>query len=221
MAPAGRSPAGRPIVVLHSSPVIADAVRDELWRQAAHRRIRTVYSWADFARTWDFSSTWVVLDAYLDDHVPLALKVRSLVRVRSGAIVLGALYSPALRTRAMHEGATAWLEPTLGLGALAERIAALSVPAPRRRPRSDVRVRLTDRELQLATLHASRRAMTPAALARSLGLSVTTVKSHIASTRRKYRMAGVTVHTRQELADALVADGYLISEQDWQRQARW
>lgn len=211
------------VVVIHSSPVVADALAAELVRIAAAPRVDATYSWTDFVREWDFLPTWAVVDAYLDDHVPLALKVRSLVRERSGVVVLGPCYTPQLRHRVMADGVSEWLEPTLSLADTADRIRTLVRGRPnddRRAPAAEA-VSLTDRELQLAGLHASRRGSTPAAIARNLGLSANTVRSHIAAARRKYRAAGRPAGSQQELAAQLVADGYLTPDADWGRQARW
>lgn len=217
-APVGR----RRLIVLHSSPVVADALREGLDGADHVVAVDAFYSWADFARRWDFAPAWAIVDAYLDDHVPLALKVRSLVRERSGVIVLGTQYSPALRERAFAEGAVAWLEPSRALDSIVTTICAMTAERPHGRPdRAATGTTLTDRELQLASLHASRRGLTPAAIGRSLGLAPATVKTHIAATRRKYRQNGVPVRSREELAAALIADGYLIGDDDWQRQARW
>lgn len=214
--------ARRQIVILHSSPIVADAVRERVRRLDDAASVDAMYSWADFARTWDFAPVWAIVDAYLDDHVPLALKVRSLVRERSGVIVLGTAYSARLRDRAFIEGATAWLEPSQSLDAIVTSIRDATERGPSARAVITRRgTELTDRELQLASLHASRRGLTPASIGRSLGLAPATVKAHIASARRKYRQNGVAVRTREELASALIADGYLISGDDWQRQARW
>lgn len=212
----------RRVVILHSSPIVAEALRESLACPDTPAAVTAMYSWADFARTWDFAPSWAVVDAYLDDHVPLALKVRSLVRERSGVIVLGTVYSPAVRDRALIEGATAWLEPTGTLEAVTAAVREYAAERPVARPSTPrIGTRLTDRELQLASLHASRRGLTPASIGRSLGLAPTTVKTHIAAARRKYRHSGVAVHTREELAAALIADGYLIADEDWRRQARW
>lgn len=213
---------GRQIVILHSSPIVADALREGVRRVDTTGSVDAVYSWADFARTWDFAPAWAIVDAYLDDHVPLALKVRSLVRERSGVIVLGTAYSTTLRDRALAEGATAWLEPSSPLEALVATVRDLTAEGPIAHPATTpIGTQLTDRELQLSSLHASRRGLTPASIGRSLGLAPATVKAHIAAARRKYRQAGIPVRSREELAGALIADGYLISGEDWQRQARW
>lgn len=221
--PLSESPVtGRQIVILHSSPIVADALREGMRRLNPTGAIDAVYSWADFARTWDFAPAWAIVDAYLDDHVPLALKVRSLVRERSGVIVLGTVYSTTLRDRALAEGATAWLEPSATLDAIVGTVRDLTAERPGTHPATaPIGTQLTDRELQLSSLHASRRGLTPASIGRSLGLAPATVKAHIAAARRKYRQAGISVRSREELASALIADGYLISGEDWQRQARW
>lgn len=183
-APAG----GWRVIILHSSPIVADALREGMRSRDNAVTVDAVHAWSDFARTWDFAPAWAVVDAYLDDHVPLALKVRSLVRERSGVVVLGTTYSPRLRERAFAEGAAAWLEPSGTLEAVVSAIGDLTAAHPDTRSSvTQMGTQLTDRELQLASLHASRRGLTPAAIGRSLGLAPATVKTHIAAARRKYR----------------------------------
>lgn len=71
------------------------------------------------------------------------------------------------------------------------------------------------------SLYASRRSLNAAALARHLGISEATVKSHLKDGRAKYRNAGRAVGNRQLLADALSEDGYLVSVQSWEAERRW
>lgn len=114
------------------------------------------------------------------------------------------------------------MEPSCTLDAIVETIRTLTAERPNAQPvTTPLGTQLTDRELQLASLHASRRGLTPASIGRSLGLAPATVKVHIAAARRKYRQHGIAVRSREDLARALIADGYLISTEDWQRQARW
>lgn len=214
-------PVRRFVDIVHSSPVVACGLERAL--TAAGVRVGlVVHSWADLTAQADRIGSCVVVDAYLDDHVPLALKIRALAGLPTTAIVLGARHQPSLTRRAYAEGAAGWLSPSVGLAECATRIRRL---ATARRAANGVSetdgIRLTDREVQVMSLYASRRSLNAAALARHLGISEATVKSHLKDGRAKYRNAGRAVGNRQLLADALSEDGYLVSVQSWEAERRW
>lgn len=215
-------PSRRVVDIVHSSPVVAAGLHRAL-HESGVRVGLVLYSWADLTVRVDSIGTCVVVDAYLDDHVPLALKIRALAGLPTTAIVLGARRQPTLVQRAYAEGAAAWLTPSDGLTDCAAQIgAAASTRAPAADRRLDEEdVTLTDRELQVMSLYASRRSLDAAALARHLGISETTVKSHLKTGRAKYRRAGRDVGNRQRLTDALVDDGYLVSAETWRAEHRW
>ncbi|WP_446664188.1 helix-turn-helix transcriptional regulator [Flexivirga sp. B27] len=170
---------------------------------------------------WDFSAAVVVVDAYLDDHVPLSLKVRALYDVGSSAIIVGDP-DERLQHRTALEGGQLWLTPELGTAEIAEQICTVADADRRDRPAlDDAGPRFTDRELQIMAAYTSRRAPTAKALARSLGISIDTTRSHLRSGRRKYENAGVDVGSRQRLQQALVDDGYVVDIDRWSELARW
>lgn len=206
--------------LVHTSPVVSTALRRAL--RTGDRPVRvttTVHSWTDFQREWDFAGDVVVLDAMLDDHVPLALKVRALTQLGSRAVVIGPGRQALHARRAGSLGATAWIEPDHGLETVADLIrdAALGAPPPPARiaaadpPVAD----LTDRELQVAALYTGSRGHTPAHLARVLALRTDTIRSHLDRARAHYRAAGVPTHNRAALRAALVADGWIMDPQIW------
>lgn len=209
------------IYIVHSSPIIAHAIEDSL--QAIGRSVSHCdYSWIQFINKWDFSSAVVVVDAYLDDHVPLSLKVRALYDVGSSAIVIGEEADEQLRNRAELEGSQHWITPETGADEIARQISA--VTDLERTPRSDTDEagpHFTDRELQVMAAYTSRRAPTAKALARSLGISIDTARSHLRAGRRKYENAGVDVGSRQRLQQALIGDGYMVDVDRWSALARW
>lgn len=94
--------------LIHTSPVVATALRHALRSGPAPVRVETaVHAWADFQTEWDFAGDVVVVDALLDDHVPLPLKVRALRRLGSTPIVLGPGTDTPFARRCAHEGAIA------------------------------------------------------------------------------------------------------------------
>lgn len=208
------------IYIVHSSPIIAHAIEESL--QAAGRPVSHCgYSWIQFISKWDFSAAVVVVDAYLDDHVPLSLKVRALYDVGSSAIVVGEP-DDRLRRRAEVEGCQQWVDPDTGAAEVAQQICTVADQERVPRPDSgDPGPRFTDRELQIMTAYTSRRAPTAKALARSLGISIDTARSHLRAGRRKYENAGVQVGSRQRLQQALIGDGYMVDVDRWSALARW
>ena len=211
--------------VVHTSPVVTTALRHELRAGATPVRVETtVHSWADFRTEWDFAGDVVVVDALLDDHVPLPLKVRALRRLGSTPIVLGPGRETPFARRCGHEGAAAWIEPTRGLAETARTVreAALGVVADGARiaPAEPPLAALTDRELQVIALYASTRGHSPAYLGRVLALRTETVRSHLERGRARYRRAGVATHTRSSVREALVRDGWVLDPQVWSTAGR-
>lgn len=206
--------------IVHSSPIVAHAIEDFLL--AAGRPVKHCgYSWIQFITRWDFSAAVVVIDAYLDDHVPLSLKVRALYDVGSSAIVIGES-DDRLRARAEREGCQQWITPDTPTGEIAAQIAAVVEADRVSRPEQRTgEPHFTDRELQIMAAYTSRRAPTAKALARSLGISIDTARSHLRAGRRKYEHAGIDVGSRARLQQALVRDGYMVDMDRWAALARW
>lgn len=206
--------------LIHTSPVVTTALRRELRSGQRPVRVTTaVHSWIHFQRDWDFAGEIVVLDAMLDDHVPLPLKVRALGRLGSQVIVLGPGRDTPFARRAGAEGARAWVEPTVGLAATAEVIREITLgtvpPGATLAPAAPPRAALTDRELQVLGLYVTSRGHSPAHLGRVLALRTETIRSHLERGRARYRAAGVATNNRAALRDALVADGWAPDPQMW------
>lgn len=211
--------------LVHTSPVVTTALRREL--RGGPRPVRvetTVHSWTDFQAEWDFAGEIVVVDALLDDHVPLPLKVRALRRLGSRPIVLGPGRETPFARRCGDEGAIAWIEPTHGLTATADAVrdAAIGNPPPHARigPAPTPVARLTDRELQVLTLFAAARGHSPAHLGQFLALRTETVRSHLERGRARYRAVGRPTHNRAALRSALVDDGWFLDPAVWIRAGR-
>lgn len=184
----------------------------------------TVHSWSDFQEEWDFAGDFVVLDALLDDHVPLPLKVRALRRLGSLSIVLGPGQGTPFVARCGAEGALAWVEPTVDLVDTVDTIRRTilgDVPehariAPARPPTAG----LTDRELQVCSLYAAMRGHSPHHLGRILGLRTETIRSHLERGRARYRAAGRPTNNRAALREALVDDGWTLDPRVWVEAGR-
>lgn len=206
--------------LVHTSPVVTTALRRELLSGPEPLRVTTaVHAWTDFQAEWDFAGDFVVVDAQLDDHLPLAVKVRALRRLGSHPIIIGPQRHSPFARRAAAEGATAWIEPTLGLAQTADvirSVAAGETPdIARVEPAEPPEVHLTDRELQLLSLFVAARGHSPAFLARVLSLRTETVRSHIERGRARYREAGHATNNRAALRTAMVADGWTYDPQVW------
>lgn len=211
--------------LIHTSPVVTTALRARLHSGDHHVRVDTaVHSWTDFQTEWDFAGEVVLIDALLDDHVPLALKIRALRRLDSRVIVLGPGRDSRFARRAAAEGALAWIEPTLGLAETVERIRA----AAEGRPTPDTRVtpagpplaQFTDRELQVLALFVAARGHPPAHLGRVLSLRTETIRSHIERGRARYRAAGRPTRNRSALRAAMLEDGWVLPPSVWTEAAR-
>lgn len=206
--------------LVHTSPVVTTALRRELRRGAAPARVETtVHSWSGLRAEWDFAGDVVVIDALLDDHVPLPLKVRALRRLGSMPVVLGPGRETPFARRCGDEGAGAWIEPTTGLVATAhtvQKIASGTVPEHARISPAPPRLAdLTDRELQVLNLYASARGHSPAHLGRVLALRTETVRSHLHRGRARYRAVGRATHNRTVLRAALIEDGWYLDPAVW------
>lgn len=208
-----------------TSPVVSSALRDELRRGERAVRVTTaVHAWADFQAEWDFAGEVVVLDALLDDHVPLPLKVRALRRLGSRPVVLGPGRDTTFSRRVAAEGAQAWIEPSHGIAETAELIRDVAQHATpdhvRVEPAPPPLVRLSDRELQVLCLYAGHRDLFPAYLGRVLTLRTQTVRSHLERGRSRYRALGRPSHNRAVLCEALVEDGWFIPTEVWSAAGR-
>lgn len=220
MGPSCPLPSRLRVDLVHTSPVVSTSLRREL--QRGHHPVEvttTVHSWTDFQEEWDFAGDFVVLDALLDDHVPLPLKIRALRRLGSLTIVLGPGRDTPFAARCAAEGALAWIEPALGLVETTDAIRSTvlgHVPEYARLPTASPPVAdLTDRELQVCCLYAALRGHSPQHLGRMLGLRTETIRSHLERGRARYRAAGCPTQNRAALREALVADGWLLDPQVW------
>ena len=202
------------------SPVLLGALADALRREGVEV-LTAVSSWIDFSRSWDFASPCVLVDAHLDDHVPLTLKARALLRGGSRVAVLGRDAEGRQARRCLREGADLWVTPERGLPETAARLAAWTAAARTVPPEPPAEPSLTDRELQILCLYASRRGHTISEVARILGLSPETVRTHLRTGRAKYTALGQDVSSRARLTRVLVDDGLVEDPDLWSAMQRW
>lgn len=220
MPPSCPMPTSIRLDLVHTSPVVTTALRHELRRGERPLRVTTaVHSWVHFQEEWDFTGPFVVLDALLDDHVPLPLKVRALRRLGSQTIIIGPERETPFARRVAAEGAVAWIEPTVGLAEVAETIRDVCgghVPHHARvDPAAAPVTTLTDRELQVLTLYVASRGHSPAHIGRILALRTSTIRSHLERGRARYRAAGLPTNNRAALRAALEADGWTLPAHVW------
>lgn len=220
MGPSCPMPTRLRLDLVHTSPVVTTALRRELRAGARPVRVDTaVHSWTDFQAEWDFAGDLIVLDALLDDHVPLPLKARALRRLGSHPVVLGPGRDTPFAGRAAAEGVVAWIEPTIGLADTAEIVREVAAgntpPEAGVTPAGPPLAELTDRELQVLSLYASARGHSPTDLSRILALRTETVRSHIDRGRARYRSTGRATHNRAALRHALVDDGWFLDPTVW------
>jgi len=170
--------------------------------------------WETLAERWDFGRDLVLVQAHLHDVWPLAVKLRALARLGCRTLVIGDTAHEAMVARAIESGAVRVIHPESSLAELADSVeqaargrsgwddAQLALVARHPAPH------LSDRRLQICCLYAARLDFTTASIARLLGLSDHTVRSHIAAGRRIYRDAGRAVSDRAGLREALLDDGW-------------
>lgn len=211
----------RRLDLIHTSPLILKALIHQIEESTALRVATASTSWAQFTTAWDFAAPGVVVDAHLDDHLPLAVKVRALRQAGSRVAVLGRGADSRLAERARREGATLWLEPSTSVEVMAPLIAGWFTSRTREPSPEDVAPELTDRESQVLALYASRRALSVGVIGQTLGLSPETIRTHLRTGRAKYSAAGHAVGSRALLETRLVADGLLDPPQVWAEMRRW
>jgi DNA-binding transcriptional ArsR family regulator len=207
---------------IHRNPILAGAVAaawKRLPRTTAQGMVYT--SWVSFSREHLFAALWIVVDAYMDDYVPLPLKVRSLSVTGRRCIVLGEL-SPVQERALIAEGAVAILDGDLTAEEIPERVE--KVVAGNGRVHGSIQTvgtELTDREVQILELYARRGALTAPSLAAALGLSPSTVRKHLTRGRSKLARCGFSCGTRADLARTLQEIGYSHTDDQWRATGQW
>lgn len=165
-------------------------------------------SWAQYAERIETVAHVVAIRAELVDHVPTTLKVRALRAAGARPIVVADDPAPVHRARLVHTGAAAVLTRSDDLQELLKAVSGLrtddggaGADLPRVRD-----VHLSDRQLQVACLFAGRGAPSSEWIARSLGVPVTSVRTHLQRARRALGAAD-----RDELRARLIDDGWMAA----------
>lgn len=168
-------------------------------------------SWMDFSGTRASDADLVIVSAELVDHVPVVLKARAILRLGTQVGVLINTQPSAVTRRLEQEGTsfvagrknTSWQR-------LIEYIDTASSGAAGQY--RGIPGALSDRELQVAALFASRAAPTCRQIGDLLGLHGDTVRTHLKLARRRLSQAGRVASSREDLRAALLLEGYLVEE---------
>lgn len=212
------------LTVVHSSPLFIHVLRSCVSEESTIRIADTYFSWSEFVPLRDFAAPWLLLDAFLDDHVPALVKVRALAKMGTRSLIVGPL-TPKQVALLKAEGAAAVFVEDLTMPELTNAVSETMASAddePRRVEGSRVGpCNLSDRELQVLELYSRRRALQAAALGPALGLSPETIRVHLRNARHKLRQAGWPSTSRAELGRALTELGCSITDEQWQRIGRW
>ncbi|MEE2567950.1 hypothetical protein V1638_00855 [Pseudarthrobacter sp. J64] len=216
----------RDSLLIHASPLFAHALR-AYTRENPGVTIRgAFYSWSDFVPARESCPQWVILDAYLDDYVPLLVKVRALSRLGATPVVLGALH-PRQQEVLRAAGAAGVISEDLTvpelvaeIGRVVSRWTPTSTPDGGRGAGAE-HCRFTDRELQIAELYSRRRGLHASVLGPALGLSPETVRAHLRNARKKLEELGLPGTSRTQLGQALVDMGYSLTDEQWRQAGRW
>lgn len=212
----------RDSILIHTSPLFVHALRNYVPDNAGVVICGAYYSWSDFVPARETCPRWVILDAFMDDYVPLLVKVRALHRLGSTPMVLGAL-NTRQQERLTAAGAAVVISQDLTIPQLAKQMDAVIdgwTPGSTA-PVAVDHCNLTDRELQILELYSRRRGLQASVLGPALGLSAGTVRVHLRNARRKLEQIGWPCNSREQLAQALVALGYSLTDQQWKQSGRW
>lgn len=214
-------PGLRDSIVIHASPLFVHAFR---FYQSEHPVMKVrdfYYSWSDFIPSRDACPQWVILDAFLDDYVPLILKVRALSSLGATPIILGSLDTRQEEVL-LEAGAAGFISGNLTIPELVGEIGLLVSTWTRVTPNTTgERCMLTDRELQILELFSRRRGLHTGVLGPALGLSPGTVRVHLRNARVKLKLMGQPCTSRAQLGQAVVALGYSVSDAQWRLAGRW
>ncbi|MFV0434444.1 MAG: hypothetical protein ACK5LO_10740 [Leucobacter sp.] len=218
--------------------ISVDVIDDLLFTGAAlasaveHRRLpidlhRVESNWIPYITAFDEAAGAVVVRAELSDHVPTVLKVRAIASIGAVPVVLADRPSPAHARRLIQAGAHGVLTREHSFDALLQalldlardsksspRTGALRPAGPSGFERLDgfdagvSEVRLSDRELQVASLYVGRSAPSATVIAELLGVPFASVRTYLQRARAALRPLGPTSN-RESLHRMLVSDGWV------------
>jgi two-component system, NarL family, response regulator DevR len=169
-------------------------------------------------RAWDEPLAVVVLDPLLDGGPGLSANVARARQLGAGVLALAETGSSALIRAVAAAGASGVVVQTVGRAMLASAVLGVA-----RHPVRSFTVWCEDEpaarvpdaglnrgERQVLALYAA--GVKAEAVARSVGLSTSTVTTYVSRIRRKYERAGRAASTRVDLYRRAVEDGVLTPE---------
>lgn len=169
---------------------------------------------------WDEPLAVVVLDPLLDGGHGLAANVAAARSLGAGALALAGTGSGALIRTVAAAGAAGVVLQTAGrtvlqqavLGVARHPVRAFTVWCDDRAVPRLADAGLSPGERQVLALYAA--GAKAETVARSLGLSASTVTTYVSRIRRKYEQAGRAVSSRIDLYQRAVEDGVLAPESE-------
>ncbi|PPG42700.1 response regulator transcription factor [Pseudoclavibacter sp. RFBA6] len=199
--------------LVDDTPFLPGALRAraEVLQDRFHVKVHA-RTWLDYDLDAAMSADVVIFKAELRDHVPAGLKVRALRRLGVAAVVLLAGESEPHRLQLAGEGATAVLSRASGYATLEDELLRLEADGARAVADDIDPPLLTDRELQIACIFASRAAPSARHIGELLDLSGETIRAHLQRARGKLQRSGHAVGTRNSLRLALYDAGLLFPE---------
>ena len=213
------NPSAIRVAVVDDHRLVIDGIEARL---SAVRGIEVVIGatdWPSLVSHANFPVDVVVLDLNLDDHIPIATKVRALNAAGVRTIVISRHSEASTIHGAMKAGALAFIPKTdtadelvqairtVATGAMYETtpvLAALAQAASAKDPG------LGKQEYRALVLYAGGRSIRE--VATEMGTTDETVKSYIKRGRRKYREIGIDLGTKILLRRHGIREGWLNAE---------
>lgn len=169
------------------------------------RRVET--NWIVYTAQLDAAADVVVVRDELNDHVPTVLKARALARAGATPVVIAEEPTEAHVRRLAEAGARLILTREDSIDDLIAFLLRPEAHSPLEALPVDG-VRLSDRELQVACLYAGRAAPSTAVLATSLGIPLSSTRTHLQRARAALSQVG-PASLREQLRDRLVEGGWM------------
>lgn len=176
-------------------------------------------AWGELLSHPEFPADVVVLDLHLEDSIPIGAKVRALQSAGSATIVMSRHSDSASVNAAMRAGALGFLPKTESAD---ELVAAIrSAAASKLHLSADLATALESyssmpdaglgkQELRALVLYARGRSIKE--VAADMETTEETMKSYIKRARRKYRLVGIDIGTRELLRRHAVREGWITPE---------
>ncbi|WP_146081048.1 sigma factor-like helix-turn-helix DNA-binding protein [Pseudoclavibacter sp. AY1H1] len=201
------------IEVVDESPLLWGALSIASERSGREFAVgRHSRSWMEFSAERALAADVVIVSAEFRDHVPILLKTRAVARLGTQVVVVANFPRSRLIHNLRQEGAAHVLAREASTITSLLDVLIDDTPASAWGSASSAASLLTDRELQIAALFASRASPTTQQIAELLGLSPATVRTHLKLARRRLQGLGFEVSSRSLLRATLLAEGYSVPE---------